>query len=202
MITNRNRRISSRRNGYALLLVLGMIAMTLTVCYSMLRLQATSVQVAANASREGSARQAALAGMSMALRDLHQADWAGVDATLNGQLNATDSYVVGYETGDASLTSLDEDYRWWPYRLTVTSTGYSVDPNNVNVRSSHQVVAVVQLSPRALSNEPAIWSQLNNYTVYQWANENVPLNIPMQITGPARFQGSLLPCEDYPPDEK
>lgn len=202
MIAHRTRRISSRRGGYALLLVLGMIAMTLTVCYSMLRLQATSVQVAANASREGSARQAALAGMSAALRDLHQADWAGVDSTLNGQLNATDSYVVGFETGDASLTEADEDYRWWPYRLTVTSTGYSTDPNNVNVQSSHQVVAVMQLAPRAFSNEPATWPQLNNYTVYQWANENVPLNIPLQISGPTRFHGSLLPCEAYPPDEK
>lgn len=197
-----HKRQNCRRGGYALVLVLGMIAMTLGVCYSMLRVQATSTQVAGNASREAAARQAALAGMSIAIRQMHQSDWQGVDSTINGQINASDSYIVGFTTGDSELASGDDDYRWWPYRVTVTSTGYSTDLTNVNVKSSYQVTAVLQLAPRAFGSTPAAWSSIENYTVYQWDGASVPLNLPIQITGPYYFQGAMLPTESYPYDEK
>jgi hypothetical protein len=62
------------------IVVLGVISITLALSYAMLRSQVTSVQIQSNLDRRNAARQAAYAGVSAALRAMHQSSWGGVDA--------------------------------------------------------------------------------------------------------------------------
>src|SRR5438552_3178588 len=71
-----------RRRGVSLLLVLGLVAIALATSYALLRTQATSMQLQGNAGRQVDARQAAFAGLSAALRRMHEPDWGGVAVPL------------------------------------------------------------------------------------------------------------------------
>jgi len=186
--------------------VLGLISMTLALSYAMVRSQMTSVAIQGNHSRRTDARHAAITGMTIALRKMHDADWAGVDSVLTGQLNEHDSYQVTHTTGDASLDEDDPDYAEFPYRVTLVSTGYATDPANPSIQASHQVRTVVQLVRRKFSDEPSNWTQLQQrdadtpYTVYQWADRPVYVNVPVRTEGAMYLQGELKLCDDYPAD--
>ena len=86
--------LKPRRRGMAIVMVLGLLAITMAMSYSMMRSQATNAQIQYNSTRVGHARQAALAGLSTGLRKMHQDDWAGVDSQLTGWLSSTESYSV------------------------------------------------------------------------------------------------------------
>jgi hypothetical protein len=186
------------RDGMALVLVMGVIAFTLAIAYVAMRTQNTSSRVQQNAGRQAFARQAANAGISAGLRAMHTNSWQGVDTTLTGQLNADDTYEVTFVTGDASLTASDPNWHDYPYRVTLSSTGYARDPANPTVRAVHRMRAVVQLVPRELSTPPANWASLQNHTIHQWANRAVSIEMPFRAEGPVMLQGPLSLFSDYP----
>jgi len=193
-----------RRQGMALIVVLALVSITIALSYVMMRTQAVSIQMQQNLGRQDQARQAAMAGISVALQKMHKSDWAGVDSIVSGTLNSSDSYRVTYTTGDATLTAGDPDYDEYPYRVTLDSTGTSTDPTNSSIQAIWKIRVVVQLVRRAMGDEPDHWTALQQYdattpyTVYQWRNADATVELPMQIKGPAHFQGKLKLCKHYP----
>jgi len=188
----------------AVVVVLGLLSITIAVCYAMLRTQSYTAQIQTNASRQADARQAAVAGLTIAIRKMHQADWPGVDTVLRGDLQAHTSYEAHYQTGDPSLSPGDDDYAEYPFRVAVRSTGYVQDPANPSVRAVHTVRAVMQLNRRARAATPANWARLQEYdadhpyTVVQWGDVPARIQSPVRIEGPCHFQGSLNICDEYP----
>ena len=187
----------------AVLIVLALVSITLALSYAMMRTQTVSSQIQVNLLHRDNARQAAYAGMAIALRKMHQSDWQGVDSVVSGNLSTSESFRVTYRTGDDSLTADAPDYAEYPFRVTLLATGTSLDPDNPGVRAEHQVRTVVQLVRRQLSAEPANWLQLQQYdagtpyTIYQWGNVAVPLEVPMRVEGAVRLQGPVEVGTDY-----
>ncbi len=176
----------------AVVLVLGMIAMTLAVSYALLRAQAETLRSSSNIELRSEARQAAWTGLSAALRRMNQSSsWTGADSTLTGTINAKQSFVALYTTGDATIAVGGPDAEDWPYRVTITSTGYAVDPGSSATTTTYKVEAVAKLVPRELQDNPGPWATMQNYVVYQTNTDDVNLRLPFRIEGPARFQGSL-----------
>ena len=79
----------SSRRGMAVLLVLGVLAITLAVCYATLRGQGTTAQLARNNSRALQARAAAHSGLAAALRKMSESTWSGVGVPLTRRSRAT-----------------------------------------------------------------------------------------------------------------
>jgi len=192
--TIRRRQSRRPRRGMAILMVLLLLSLTLGLCYAAMRSQGTIGMIQRNANRGVSARQAAMTGLSIALKKMHQNSWGGVDSSVSGRLSDTESFLVTFATGDPRLTSSDKDY---PYRVTLRSTGYAVDPNQATSIASHSVQAVVQLIPRALAAEPSDWSTMMNFTFYQYASGNFLWDPPGRIEGPVRIQLLFLPAWNY-----
>ncbi len=182
------------RRGMALLMVLLLLSLTVGLSYAAMRSQSTVSTIQRNADRRASARQAAMTGLSMAMKKMHQSSWSGVDTSLSGRLSDSESFLVTYSTGDPRLTSSDNDY---PYRVTLLSTGYAVDPNQATSIASHSVRAVVQLVPRALAAEPSDWATMLNFTLYQYASGIFLWDPPGRIEGPVRIQTYFLPAWNY-----
>ena len=93
-----------RRRGMTVLVVLALVSIALAMSYSLMRSQTTSTLLQSNSDRGHRARQAALAGMSAALRSMRLTTWTGVGSTLAGTINSTDSYSVAFSAGDPLLT--------------------------------------------------------------------------------------------------
>ncbi|MGD9722395.1 MAG: hypothetical protein AB7O59_12900 [Pirellulales bacterium] len=188
---------SGRRAGITVLVVLALVSVALAMSYAILCSQMSAIHLQSNSDRGHQAEQAALAGMSAALRAVRLSNWSGVAAPLNASISATDAYSVTYTAGDASLTPSDPDYAKYPYRLTVTSTGTSVDPAQPTVVATHRVQAVLELVPRKLDPGPANWSTMAAYTIYQMTNTDVFLALPCHIEGPARLASPLRMADAY-----
>ncbi|MBN2023934.1 MAG: hypothetical protein JW809_14215 [Pirellulales bacterium] len=135
------------RRGMSAMLVLVLISVTLAVSYAVLRTQGTTQQIRQNADLQAAARQAALAGLSVALQKMHgdPNDWVGADASFSQSLGSEQGFTVEYATGDPLLSQTAPEY---PYRVTVTSTGYAQDPSDAARVVYHAARAVVQLIPR------------------------------------------------------
>lgn len=164
--------------------MLSLLTMTLALSYAVMRLEHTSVLVHSNERRHGDARRAALTGLEVALRRMHDANWVGVDSTTSGTLSATESFSVLYLTGDPRLAPGDDDYWRYPYRVTLISTGTAVDPSHAESVSTHQARAIVQLVPRAVYSTPPDWARMHDYRLYQWDDQNADVYIPFRIEGP------------------
>lgn len=195
--THSRRRLRQRR-GVTIVVVLGLLAITLALSYTIMRSQGTAVLIQQNSSRRGLARQAAAAGMAVALRKMSQADWAGVDTTFTGQMSAQESYTVVYTAGDASLARGDPAYAEQPYRVTIVATGHSSDPTQSAAVSTHRMRAVVGLSPRALAAEPTGWNSMLQHTVYHWRDGDFTVELPSRVEGPIWTQGRIRVADDYP----
>ncbi len=178
----------------ALLMVLLLLSLTVGLCYAAMRTQATSGMVQRNSDRRASARQAAITGLSIAMKKMCRNDWDGVDTTLIGSLGANDRFQVTYTTGDPRLASSDPDY---PYRVTLLSTGYSADIDQPQAVAIYRVRAVVRLIPRNLADEPADWTTMMAYTVYQWTFGAFTMAVPARIEGPVRAQAVMNLALDY-----
>ena len=189
------------RRGVALLLVLGTISVVMALSYAMLRSQTVQLMVHENSSRTLDARQAAMAGMNLALQKIHDSSWAGVGTTLNGSLGTGEAYSVSFTTGDASLSEGDADYDDYPWRVTLLSTGTVTDASS-GVSATHQIQTVVQLVPRQLSDEPDGWESVAAYTLYQWGSSDAEFKVPCHVDGAAYLAGPLKLCEDFPFDAK
>jgi hypothetical protein len=186
------------RRGVAVLLVLGMLAMTLALSYASLRGQATVAQLAENLGRGQSARMAAESGVYAALRKMSEGTWAGVNTPISGNIGDSAWYEVTFLTGDAQLAPADPKYGEFAYRVTITSTGYASDPAQPTVRAIHRIDAVVQLARRTILAEPAGWSELEPLAVHQWGNRPNFAQFPVKIEGPTNFLGSLSLFPEYP----
>ena len=103
------RRVWPRR-GIAVVLVLGLLAVTLAVSYATLRGQGTTTQLASNNSRALDAREAARSGLAAALRKISDTGWAGVEVPLSANVTPNSWYEISFTTGDAKLTERDTNY--------------------------------------------------------------------------------------------
>jgi hypothetical protein len=198
-----NSRTREIRRGVSVLIVLALLAITLAVSYAMMRTQSMNAQIHHNYQRRGDARQAAYVGLGVALRTMQISHWPGVDAPLSRNLGDGQSFTVTFETGDASLAPGSPAYADFPYRVTILSQGVVTDQQTSIVNSTHQVRAVVQFVPRKVSDPPANWSSLQNFTVYQWgsaAGECVGLEVPARMEGPVFAGGGLKLAHSYPGD--
>ena len=194
---SRRLRLPGARRAVATLVVLLLLAVTLALSYAMMRSQAMNLRIQQNASLRPAARQAALTGMTLAMRDMHRGDWAGIEQPVSGSLGPYARYEVTYTAGDASLTSQHEDF---PYRVTLDATGYAADPSDPGRISTHQVRAVVRLVPLKLADEPSDWQRMEQYTVFQTKNDSFEIDIPCRLEGRVRVQGRLKLAPHYPND--
>lgn len=197
----RRRSVGHRPRGIAVLVVLGLLAVTLAISYATLRGQGTMAQLAQNQTRTLDAQEAARTGLAVALAKMSQPDWAGVAVPLSGMVLPTSGYQVTFTTGDERLTPADPRYGEYPYRVTIESLGYAFDPRQPAVRTEYRCRCVVQLLRRKLVPPPANWSSLTAFTVYQYSTEDAYAQFPMRIGGPTRILGRLRLCTKYPRDK-
>lgn len=196
-------RTGRARSGVSVILVLALLSMTLALSYAMLRTQATVEQTARNSNHRSTARQAAMTGMSVALRSINEPNWSGVEVNLSGDLGDGSTYSVAFETGDQSLQVSDPDYAEYPYRLTITATGRVIDPANPQIQATHQIRSIVQLVRRKMSDAPSNWSTIKPYTVYQWgtgSGREMDIESPLHIAGPVYAQNRINYLVNYPND--
>lgn len=186
-----------RRKGFAVVIVLALLSVTLALSYSMMRVQSTTSQIQQNMSRQADARQAAISGVSAGVREMYEGDWGGVDSTLQMNLGNNCSYQVNYETGDAWLESDDPDYAELPFRVTVISTGYAFDSANPTVRSEYKIRAVVQLVRRKLQSNPSGYAAAAGHSMYSFGTGTNTLEAPNQVHGKTFINGKLDLCEDW-----
>jgi hypothetical protein len=179
----------------AIVLVLGLLSLTLALSYTMLRSQTATALVQHNAERPISARLAAQAGLSVALRKMREANWAGAETAFHGDLDSFTSYDVAYTTGDASLSAASPDFAEYPFRVTVISLGRAADPSNPTLVTTHRATAVVQLVRTKLNPPPANWAALQNYTLFYWGDRTLSIDPGARIEGAVNLQGML---ELYP----
>ena len=191
-------RTSARRRGMAVIFVLGLLSMTLAVSYALVRSQVIGLMGQANFGRRADARQAAYTGLSAALQRMHQSSWTGVDTSLTGTLGTDASYAAAYTTGDPELTAASTDAGDWPYRTTITTTGYAVDASTGGATTTYALRAVVRLAPRQLAANPSAWSTMLPFVVFQTDTDAVSLQLPFRFEGPVRLQGSLSIASSYP----
>jgi hypothetical protein len=181
----------SARRGASIALVLSIIAITLATSYVIMRAEFATLRVQQNGNRRTLARQAAMIGLSAGMRKMEESTWAGVGTTVSGNVSSQESYSVTYTTGDPLLTSGSSNYSDYPYRVTVQSTGISVDPNNTQSHATYKMTAVMRFLPRQLATQPTKWSIMQNYTVYQTDNRGFTIDPPCQIAGPLFLQGAV-----------
>ncbi|MDA7980122.1 MAG: hypothetical protein MPJ50_15255 [Pirellulales bacterium] len=194
-------RMRADRRGAAIILVLGFMAISFGMAYALLRAQASSIQLEENYRRTEMARDAAMAGAMAGIRELHAADWGGVDSTLNAGVSSSSSYVVNYITGDSSLEPGDADYEMWPYRITVDSVGYAQDPADPLSIATSRVQVVLELIPENVATEPAIWSVGRQYTAFVAQEQAMNLNLLVRVEGASRFPDKLCLGKDSPVDD-
>lgn len=198
-VRRRGESAADRRRGMALVLVLALISLALGVSYSLVRVQTATVKTATNGRLSDAARQAAYTGLSAGLRRISQTSWGGIGSTVTGKVNATDTYGVTFAAGDTQLTTTAAAAADWPYRMTVTATGYAVDPTASGVTTTYRVEAVAQLVPKQLASNPAMWNTMLGYVFYQTDNAKLYVEIPLKIDGPQRWNGELKEfLKEYP----
>ncbi|PHS16991.1 MAG: hypothetical protein COA78_03355 [Blastopirellula sp.] len=186
----------SDRRGIAIIVVLALLSITVALSYSMMRLQVTANQIQINVNRQGNARQAALSGLSIGIRQMHESSWAGVDTTNNGQLDDHVYYKITFEVGDPTLSSGDTDIDEYPYRVTVVSTGIVMDPLDASHQSTYTVRAVMQLVRKQLASAPTDWDEIQSHQAYLFGTNTNRIEMPFQIEGDAYFHGPLDLAED------
>lgn len=189
------------RRGASIILVMGMISVCLALSFTLLRTQASVQVVQRNSSRGKLARQSAMSGLAMGLRNMQTNSWAGVGTAFSRQIGNTEGFTVVYTAGDASLSPDDEDYGDLPLRVTLDVTGYSQDSTNPDSISTYKIRGVAQLVPRYLSAAPSSLSTMLNYTLCSYNTGDILLELPCRIGGSIRSQGRIEVAKTYPPND-
>src|SRR5947207_1583807 len=101
----RPRRKYKRPRGIAVVMVLGLLAITLAISYATLRGQGTTTQLARNNSRALDARVAAQSGLAAAIRKISENAWSGVATSLSSNITNNSWYSVTFTTGDTKLAA-------------------------------------------------------------------------------------------------
>jgi len=192
-----NLRSTCRRRGFAVVIVLALLSMTLALAYSMMRVQSTSSQIQSNMDRGVDARLAAISGLSIGIRKMHDADWGGATSSFSKTLDENQSFEVRYETGDPFLAVGDDDYSELPFRVTVISTGFAFDPVNPSIRSEYTIRAVMQMVRKKLQDPPDTWTEAQDHSVYSYGNGHNYIEAPCQIRDKLFVNGTLHICEDW-----
>lgn len=189
-----------KRRGVAVLLVLGILAMTLALAYVMVRSQSESLSLQENMGRADMARIAAQTGTAAALRQMHESTWGGVNSSIAGRVDSNTTYTVSYVVGDSGLATSDPLYSEYPFRVTITSQGTSASPSNSSIKSTYTIRTIVQLARRALNTGTShyAWDDLQNNTIYQWGSETIDFHFPFKSSGNVILFGTLQFCSDYP----
>lgn len=193
------RRHISRR-GIALVLVLALLAVTLGFSYALLRGNTTDQELERNQSRRKDARTAAQAGIAVALRKLYDGSWAGADTTFAGDVTADklQGFTVSYTTGDSDLTSTSADWQEYPFRLTILSKGYSIDPTTSASRSEYSIRVVSQLIRRKLNANLASGTSLDTLSICQTGNPKATIQYPIRLNDGVRIEGEIEFSRSYP----
>ncbi len=186
-----------RRDGFAVVIVLALLSVTLALSYSMMRVQSTTSQIQRNMSRQSDARQAAISGLSAGMRAMYESNWGGIDSTLQMTLGDNRSYLVSYQSGDPWLETTDSDYAEKPFRVTVISTGYAFDSASPTVRSEYKIRAVVQLVRRKFQSNPSSYAAAAGHCMFSFGTGTNTLEAPNQIHGKTFVHGELDLCEDW-----
>jgi hypothetical protein len=187
-----------RPRGIAVVMVLGLLAITIAISYATLRGQGTTTQLARNGGRSLDARAAARSGVAAALRAMSQNGWAGVGTPLSSNVTPNSWYLVTFTTGDTKLTNADPAYSEWPFRVTIESTGFASDPLNTNIQAQYKSCCVVQLLRKNMVSDPANWSSIITQNVYQFSSSDAWVQFPVRINGNSTFLGKLQLCTEYP----
>ena len=182
---------NGRRRGVAVILVFLILALTMGLSYAAIRSQSGAAVIARNAKRNLDARQAALAGVAMALRKMHTNAWDGVDSNIAGTLGGELSYQAAFTAGDPRLNSSHPEYNDLPFRVTITAVGRAVDPDNPQCVAEHRIQVIARLVPRALGAAPSQWSELTSATVYQNWPGLFNIYPGARIEGPVRTQATV-----------
>src|SRR5262245_24542794 len=82
---------TSRPRGIAVVMVLGLLAITIAVSYATLRGQGTTTQLARNNSRALDARAASRSGIAAAIRKMSENSWGGISSTLESGVTPNSS---------------------------------------------------------------------------------------------------------------
>ena len=186
-----------RRRGFAVIIVLALLSVTLALSYSMMRVQSTTNQIQQNLSRQSTARQAAISGLSAGIREMYESNWPGVDSTFSRNHGNHQSFEVRYEAGDRWLSASDPEYVEDPFRVTVISTGYAFDPIDPSIRSQYTVRAVMQLIRKKLQPSPSSWQDAAGHAMYAWGTGHSYIEAPCQIHGKLFVNGNFHLCEDW-----
>lgn len=195
------RRVSrpARRRGIAVILVLGIMAVTLALSYALVRSQTQTKLVQDNFTRQTDARLAAETGMARAMQEMTTSSWTGIATPLTGSLNSRTSYTVTYAVGDSSLTSASSNWSEYPFRVTITSVGRSTDRDNASLITSYTVRSVMQLVRKQVASQPTAWTSPQNYLVYQYNVGRGPtIQTPFRMEGNVLLRGMLNFAADYP----
>ena len=200
---NRSRTPSSRRSrchrrGVSVVMILGLITSVLALSYFVMRTQAITAQLHDNAELNASARQAAQTAVSIALRKMHDSAWGGISATVSGSMGSSQTYFASYAPGDPNLATTDANAADWPYRVTIDATGFASDPARPTVSASYKIRAVVKLLPRQTPTNPSVFSSALSYTIYQTDDDDFEIQVPSQIKGNVRLQGTVVLADNYP----
>lgn len=201
-VRRQRRLFRQRRPGIAVVIVLALLSITLAMSYAMMRTQFSASQIERNMNRSGSARHAALSGLAIGVRKMHAADWQGIGVAVNGSLSDNESFIVTYETGDASLTAADPDWNEYPFRVTVKSVGVAFDPLDPTYRSQYSAEAVVQLVRKRRTANPSHFTSAQAFTTYLWGTQTSSIEMPVSLNGPAHIQGPLELCAAMPATER
>jgi hypothetical protein len=189
---------TSRPRGIAVVMVLGLLAITIAVSYATLRGQGTTTQLARNNSRALDARAASRSGIAAAIRKMSENSWGGITSTVESGVTSNSSYQVKFKTGDDSLTPASLDYNERPFRVMIDSTGFATDPLNPQIQSQFKSRCVVQLLRKRILSEPAGWSTLMASNVYQFSNQDAYVQFPVRMNGRVTLLGKLRFCTEYP----
>lgn len=198
-MTQRPKSLAGRRQGMAIVIVLALLALTLGFSYALMRNRTSDHELERNQARKADARTAAQAGMSVALRKLYDGSWAGADTNFAGSLSTDNllGFTVTYTTGDSALASSSADWNEYPFRLTIDSKGYSIDPTTSSSRSEYTIRTVVQLVRRKLNTSQAA-SGLESLSICQSKNSEVRIQHPVRLNGYVYIQGEIEFSRSYP----
>jgi hypothetical protein len=191
-----SRRGRRARRGISLIVVVMLVSLAMAVSFAVVHSQGTAMRIQQNATLRVDARQAAQAGMAVALRESCRPNWSGVDTSISGDLSQSESFHATFSTGDATLAEDDPEYAEYPYRVTILVTGLAHDPSHPERQATHEISAVIRLVPQAIDDEPPGWDEIQQNTFCQWEKNDTRVTLPCRIEGPVRIRGRLKLCED------
>lgn len=187
-------RLRKSRRGVAIVMVLGLLAITFSVAFMMTRGQVSSLQLRTNASLDLQAREAALTGYRAGLRKMHESAWGGVDTSLSGTVRTGQTYTISFLHGDPRLAASDAKQ---PYRVTMLVTGTATDPSRGGITATQQLRAIAELVPKKIADAPTTFTNAQSHTVYQYSQDTIELQPPCQIQGSVRWLNTLSLGNSY-----